>query len=55
MRRGGACAEEYDRRWIEAAPSGERAQRERYATEAAVMRAKAARKGSHKAGYEKRR
>ena len=36
------CAEEYDRRWIEAAPPSERAQRVRSAAAAAVVRAKAA-------------
>lgn len=39
---GRACAEEYDRRWIEAAPPSERAQRVRSAAEAATLRAKAA-------------
>lgn len=39
---GRACAEEYDRRWVEAAPPGERALRVRCAAEAAVLRAKAA-------------
>lgn len=39
---GPACAEEYDRRWVEAAPPNERAYRVRCAAEAAVTRAKAA-------------
>lgn len=39
---GPACAAEFDRRWIEAAPPGERAQRMRGAAAAAVVRAKAA-------------
>ena len=39
---GPACAEEFDRRWIEEAPPSERAQRVRSAAAAAVVRAKAA-------------
>ena len=39
---GRACAEEFDRQWIEAAPPNERAQRMRNAAAAAGVRAKAA-------------